>query len=210
MSSAGQPVGRSTAAGLDVLVRGRRMRRAFASTPVDDAVVVELLDLARRAPSAGNTQSVSFLTLTDAAIDRYWETTLGPRRATFRWPGLLAAPVLVVPYVCPTDYVRRYGESDKAGTGLGDAVDAWSVPYWWVDGGAAVQNLLLAVEARGLGACFFGQFDHEAGVRQAFGVPDDHRALGTVAIGHPAPDRPGRSSERRRPPIDDIVHRQRW
>ena len=142
-------------------------------------------------------------------VDRYWETTLADA-ASFRWQGLLAAPVLVIPYVRPEAYSDRYAEHDKVATGLGAGADAWPTPYWWVDGGAAVQNLLLAVTAAGLGACLFGQFDHEAAVRAAFGVPDDRRAIGTVALGHPAPDAPGRSAGRRRPALDDIVHRGRW
>lgn len=186
------------------------MVRAFTDTAVGDDVVDELVDLARRAPSAGNTQAVEFLVLTAGDVDAYWDVTLGDRRSSFRTQTLLASPVLVVPYVRPSAYVDRYGESDKAATGLGRGQDEWPVPYWWVDGGAAVQNLLLAAVERGLGACFFGQFDHEAAVRDRFGVPDDRRALGTIAIGHPAPDRAGASAGRRRRHLDEVIHRGAW
>ncbi len=194
------------------IVGARRMVRAYTDEPVDDGLVDRLLDLSRRAPSAGNTQPWSFLVLRGGGVDRYWAITMPEpeARSSFRWQGLLRAPVLVVPYVRPAAYADRYAEGDKTATGLGAGTDAWPVPYWWVDGGAAVQNLLLAAEAAGLGACFFGQFDHEADVRAAFGVPDDQRALGTVALGWPAPDEPGRSQRRPRPPLDDIVHRGIW
>ena len=108
-----------------------------------------------------------------------WEVPEARRRA-FPWPGLLVAPVLVVPYVDPTRYVERYAEPDKSHSGLGTGESAWSVPYWWVDGGAAVMAMLLAAESEGLGALFFGQFGHEDAVREAFGVPAAQRALGTV------------------------------
>ena len=186
------------------------MVRAFTGEPVDASVIETLLDLARRAPSAGNTQPWDLLVLRGAAVDRYWDVTLGGRREGFRWQGLLDAPVLVVVYVRPDAYAERYGEPDKAGTGLGAGTDAWSVPYWWVDGGALVQNLLLGATSAGLGACFFGQFEHEAAVRDVFGVPEDRRAVGTVALGHPAPAEPGRSARRARPPLDEVVHRDRW
>ena len=188
------------------------MVRAFTDEPVGDDLLAELLDTARRAPSAGNTQPWDLLVLRGDAVARYWTTTLPDpeARARFRWQGLLAAPVLVVPYVRPDAYVERYAESDKAATGRGTGLDAWPVPYWWVDGGALVQNLLLACTDAGLGACLFGQFDHEPAVRAAFGVPDDRRALGTVAVGWPAPDEPGRSAGRRRPPLEEIVHHDRW
>lgn len=195
------------------LLSARRMVRSFEpDRPVPDDLVDRLLDLARRAPSAGNSQPWSFLVVRDEDVAGYWATTMPDpaARQRFRWQGLLHAPVLVVPYVRPDVYAERYAEADKAATGLGTGVDVWPVPYWWVDGGAVVQNLLLAVTAAGLGACFFGQFEHEAAVREAFGVPDDQRALGTVALGWPAPDEPGRSASRLRPDLDDVVHRGRW
>ncbi len=198
--------------GLDSLagvIRHRRMVRAFTGSPIDDALLDRLLDLTRRAPSAGNTQPWELLVLDGTDVDRYWATTISDR-AGFRWQGLLAAPVLVIPYVRPTAYTERYAEADKAATGLGDGTDAWSVPYWWIDGGAAIENLLLAASAAGLGACLFGQFDHEDAIRGAFDVPDDRRALGTIALGHPAPDEPGRSARRGRPDLESIVHRGRW
>jgi nitroreductase len=196
----------------DRVVRARRMVRAFRDEPVAEELVHEVLDLARRAPSAGNVQPWEHLVLRGAAIDRYWATTLpsAEARARFRWQGLLRAPVLVVPYVRPAAYPERYAEPDKAATGRRAGEGAWPVPYWWVDGGAALQNLLLACTAAGLGTCFFGQFEHEPAVREAFGVPDDRRALGTVAVGWPAPDEPGRSAARPRRPLEQIVHHDRW
>lgn len=194
---------------LERVIRRRRMVRSFTDDAVDDALVDRLLDLTRRAPSAGNSQPWELLVLHGGDVDRYWDTTLADR-AAFRWQGLLAAPVLVVPYVRPSAYLDRYSEADKASTGLGTSVGAWPVPYWWVDGGAAVENLLLSATASGLGACLFGQFEHESAVRRAFGVPDDRRAVGTVAIGHPAVDEPGRSAGRGRADLDAIVHRGRW
>jgi nitroreductase len=84
------------------------------------------------------------------------------------------------------------------------------VPYWWVDAGMAAEHLLLGAVAEGLGACFFGLFDHEAAVLAELGVPEGWRAVGTVAMGHPAPDEPGRSARRGRRPLDEVVRRGGW
>jgi len=74
-----------------------------------------------------------------------------------------------------------------------------------------VMAMLVAAEGRGLGALFFGQFDHEAAVAAAFGVPDGRRALGTVAVGRPAGEgRPSRSAQRGRPDPATRVHRAGW
>lgn len=182
------------------------MVRSFTDEVVDEAVLGRVLDAAARAPSAGKSQGLDLLVLVGEETARYWAVTL-PDPSGFRWQGLLRAPVLVVPVVAPGAYAARYAEPDKAATGLGDE-SAWPVPYWWVDGGMAVEHLLLACVAEGLGACFFGQFDHEPAVLEAFGVPADRRALGTIALGHPAPDEPGRSQAR--PRRTDITHRGGW
>ncbi len=193
-------------------IRRRRMVRSFTPEPVDAAVLQVALDLARRAPSAGNCQGTDLLVLERPAhTARYWDVTLPrERRGDFAWPGLLVAPVLVIVWVSPAVYLARYAEPDKAATGLGAAAVAWPVPYWFVDGGMVVDQLLLATTDAGLGACFFGLFDHEPAVRAAFGVPDLWRAVGTVAIGHPAPGRHGASARRERRQLSDVLHLERW
>ena len=196
----------------DRLLASRRMCRDFLPDPLTADDVRALTSAALGAPAAGNTWALDLLVLDDAAVGRYWDVTLpAAARDTFPWPGLLRAPVLVVPYVDATAYVDRYAERDKTRTGLGGSTEDWSVPYWWVDGGAAVMAMLVAAQGRGLGALFFGQFDHEAAVTTEFGVPDGRRALGTVAFGHPAgPQRSSRSGSRGRPDPADRVHRSNW
>lgn len=188
------------------------MVRAFTDAPVAQEDVDGLIDLARRAPAAGKSQGMAYVVLSGPTeTARYWDVTLPPeRRAGFRWPGLVGAPVLVVVLVRPDAWVERYAEPDKAATGLGDGAGAWPVPYWWVDAGMAVEHLLLGAVDVGLGACFFGVFDHEAAVLAALGVPDGWRPVGTVALGHPADDEPGRSASRPRPSLDEVIHRGRW
>ena len=89
----------------------------------------------------------------------------------------------------PADYTERYSEPDKRPAGRGDSFDAWPVPYWWVDAGAVVQNLLLLVAANGLGACLFGPFDHEPALREEFAIDEERRIVATVAVGPPPPRR---------------------
>jgi len=194
----------------DVL-RRRRMVRNFTDDDVTEAAIDRILAAGRRAPSAGNTDGTELLLLQGDAVARYWDTTLpAPRRERFRWPGLLRAPVLVVPCTRATAYVERYAEADKARPGLGDSIDEWPVPYWHIDTGMAVMAMLLAVVDEGLGALFFGIFEHEDAVRAAFAIPETHQPIGTIAIGHPAPDEPGRSAGRPRRDPAAVIHRGRW
>ncbi len=189
----------------------RRMVRSFTGEPVPPGVLDRLLDGARRAPSAGHAQGTAFVVLEGAdATARYWDVTLpAERREGFAFPGLVRAPVLVVVVCSPAAYVARYAEDDKAGTGLGEGPGEWPLPFWFVDAGMAVEHLLLGAVDAGLGACFFGMFAFEGAVLDALGVPVGWRGVGTVALGHPAPDRPGRSAGRRRPRTE-VVRRGRW
>lgn len=189
------------------------MVRSFTRSPITEHALDQIIRSGHAGPSAGNTRSLELLVLTGDDVSAYWHTTLTSNaRETFPWPGMLEAPVLIVPYVDPAAYVARYREPDKARTGLGEAAAAWTVPYWWVDGGAAVENMLLAAASLELGACFFGQFEHEAAVRARFGVPTNRRAVGTIAIGHrdPSTDRPSKSTARPRRPSSETTHRGHW
>jgi nitroreductase len=186
------------------------MVRNFLPTPLDAAEVDDVLDLARRGPSAGNAAASRFVVLdTPPRRAAYWDITLpaGPSRERFRWQGLLVAPVLVLLTTNPEDYLDRYREADKAATGRGVSTAAWPVPYWWVDAGAVAQNLLLLAVERGWGACLFGPFDHEPALRERFGLAEEVRLVATIALGHPAPDEPGRSQRRPRRPLPDVVIR---
>ena len=177
--------------------------------PIDEDDLQRLIAAAYRGPSAGNTSSVEMVVLQGSSVAAYWDTSLPPGpRETFPWPRLLNAPVLLIPTVSAADYVDRYGELDKAHTRLGEAPGSWLVPYWWVDGGAAVENVLLAATALHLGACFFGQFEHERALAERFDIPSRRRALGTIAVGHPDvnADRLSRSAQRPAVPVEQRTH----
>lgn len=194
-------------------IRRRHMVRAFSTEPIDAEALDALLDLARRAPSAGNTSAAGFVVLDrPELVARYWDLTMpgsaeDGKRATFRWQQLLDAPALVLVTTNPQLYLDRYAEPDKAKTGRGGSADRWPVPYWWVDVGTVIQNLLLLATEAGFGACLFGPFDHEPAIAEAFGITKPTRIAATIAIGHPLPDQPGRSASRPRAPIDAVIRR---
>lgn len=194
----------------DEVIRRRRMCRDFTTDPVTADVVDRLLDRARRAPSAGHTQGWSFLVLDDpAGRERFWSAA-----AERSWleapslPGLLRAPVVIVPWCSQAAYQARYSEGDKAGS------PHFEVPYWLVDTSFAVMLLLLGAVVEGLGALFFrlrpGVDDR---LRAEFGVPADWSPLGAVALGWPAGGEGpvgGGSAARGRRPLSEVVHRGRW
>ena len=174
-----------------------------------------MVDLATRAPSAGKTQGWHLVVLTGSDVARFWDISLPEEnRATFRWKGLLDAPVIAIPLADPGAYLARYSEPDKASTGLGATEDAWPTPYWTVDASMSVMTLLLAAEAEGLGALLFGIFRDEPTIRQTFGIPDRLQILGAIALGWPATspraDQSGLSAKRPRRRAADVIHRGGW
>jgi nitroreductase len=192
------------------LVKHRRMVRAFEPRPIPGDVLEQLLDAARRAPSAGNAQGWAFVVLEGADTAKFWDITLPvDRRASFRFPQLLDAPAIVLPLADREAYLQRYSEPDKAATGLAEA-GKWPVPYWQVDTAFATMLLLLAAEDEGLGALFFGVFRHADRLLASLGVPSRMELIGAIALGYPLPSPAGRSTERPRKALDQIVHRGGW
>ena len=192
-------------------VRARRMTRAFSPEPLDPRIVDDLLDLATRAPSAGKAQGWHFVVLDGERTRRFWDATLSAdKRTNFAWPQLLDAPVIVLPFADPGQYLERYSQTDKAATGLGEGIEKWPAPYWTIDTSFAVMTLLLAATERGLGALFFGVFNGESEVRALVDAPDEVQLLGAIALGWPfGEERSGRSAARMRK-FDEVIHRNTW
>jgi nitroreductase len=192
------------------LIHSRRMVRAFDTRPVEPEVLERVLDAARRAPSAGNAQGWVFVVLEGDDTRKFWDVTLPEeRRESFRWQHLLDAPVVILPLASREAYLARYSEPDKISTGLADPT-RWPVPYWQIDTAFATMLLLLAVEDEGLGALFFGVFRNGEKLLAELDVPGGYELIGAVALGHRLDDEPGRSAERPRRSLDEIVHRGGW
>lgn len=185
------------------VVRRRRMVRAYRPDPVDPAVLRRILEAARHAPSAGFSQGVSFVVLTERAHRTTMAQLCGERDYVARGfrPWISVAPVHVIPCVSPAAYERRYGEPDKRAS---VPPDQWPAPFWWVDGGAALMLLLLAAVAEGLAAGFLALGDTSE-LRHLLELADDEQPLGLVTIGHAAEDDRVGSRARPRRPFDDQV-----
>ncbi|MBB5786808.1 nitroreductase family protein [Jiangella mangrovi] len=194
----------------DVVTR-RRMVRNYSDEPVDPAAVDRILTAALHAPSAGFSQGWAFLRLdTPADVARFWAASTPPGEGTDSWSaGLRRAPVLIVPLSSKAAYLDRYAEPDKGWTDRDES--RWPAPYWDIDTGMASLLMLLTVVDEGLGACFFGiPPERVGGFRAEFGVPEDHKPIGVISIGHRAEDRKSPSLRRGRRDLDAVVHRGHW
>lgn len=188
------------------------MTRAFLSTPVDEATLVQCIDLASRAPSAGKTQGWHLLVFEGEQVNKYWDIALPlERRDAFAFPYLLHAPLVMLSLADRAAYLERYSEPDKSHTALGKSVEAWPAPYWTIDASFATMTFLLACENRGIGTLFFAHANEEQ-LREAFCIPDSVEILGAIAAGYADERhvRRGRSASRARRDATGIIHRSTW
>lgn len=187
------------------VVRRRRMVRAYDGRPVEAAALSRILDSAGRAPSAGNSQAVSFVVVRDradrAAVADACGEAAALARGLPRW--ISSAPVLVVPCLRVAAYHERYAEPDK---GAARSPAEWEVPWWWVDAGQSLMLLLCAAVDEDLAAGLLDVADRRA-LHTLLAIPADVTPVGVVTLGHPAPDRRSTSSHRPRKPV---VHDGRW
>ena len=164
-------------------IMGRRSIRRYEDRPVEPERIETLLRAAMAAPSAGNEQSWRFVVVTDRAqLDLLADAT--------PFSGMLKrAPLAIV--VCGDTTSRKYPED-----------------YWVEDASAAMENLLLAAHATGLGACWLGyhpRTDRKDRAREILGLPDSVDTLCVASIGYPAEAKP--PGDRYDP---GFVHHDRW
>jgi len=149
------------------VIRMRRSVRKFDSTKdVDDKTVKKILEAGIWAPSSGNTQCWRFHVVRDANIKRRLATDAGHQ------PFINEAPVVIV--VCADlDLLERsYGERGR-------------FTYALQDTAAAMENMMLAVTALGLGCCWIGAFREEEAAK-ILGLPKGLRPVAMLPIGVPA------------------------
>jgi F420 biosynthesis protein FbiB-like protein len=201
------------AASVLAAIAGRRSIRRFQDRPVEPEKLRAALDAARLAPSAANAQPWAFVVvqapelraqLADLILEshrRYYAdvrvTAPGEAMSELqsRYAGLAGAPVYVVACVHRR---RRYVHPDH---------EARVRPWDLASAAAAMENLLLAASALGLGACWLGVPTLRAEKLKALlGIPDDAELLGVTPLGYPDESPPARP----RLPLDEIVHFDRW
>ena len=132
----------------------RKMCRSFEDRPVPPDLLGRILKNAQRAPSAGFSQGWAFVVLEgEEQTSVFWEHTADEEwRQDPNWPGLLRAPVIILPLSHKQAYLDRYSEPDKAAFGLQDKA-SWPAPYWLVDtafAGSAEGLVLALLEGRGV------------------------------------------------------------
>jgi len=183
----------------------RRMVRNYREVPIDPASLSRVASAALRAPSAGNSQGISVVVVTDRHR-RQAIADLGDESAYVAAgfdPWISRAPAHIVISISEQIYHDRYREPDKIDD-RGEEI-SWPVPYWWVDAGAAMMAVLLAAVDEGLAAGFLGVHSIPD-LRNLLEIPDHFSPIGLITVGHPAPDRRSTSLDRGQRPLEETLH----
>jgi nitroreductase len=195
-----------------VMSTARTIRR-FTDEPVDDTTLARCLQAATWAPSGANAQGWRFIIL------RSPEQRAVVAQAAARALEVIE-PVYGMTRPADDDESRRartnratYELHDRAGdfTSILFTQQRYSSASDLLLGGSifpAMQNLLLAARALGLGACLtsWASYGGEQMLRDAVGVPDDCMLAGHVVLGWPR----GNHGPVRRRPLADVVFLDRW
>ncbi len=160
----------------------RRSVRKYTGEAVNDQEIEKIVRAGMNAPSAGNSQPWHFVVIKD--------------RDT----------LLAITKFHPYSHMLK--EAGVAIVVLGDTSNERYGAYWVQDCSAAIENMLLAVHALGLGAVWLGIYPREDRVSELsklIGQPANVKPLGIVSVGHIAeiPAKADRFDPER-------VHKEAW
>jgi nitroreductase len=195
------------------IVRTTWWMRRLKPDPVPSELIRKILEAGVCAPSGGNMQVWRFLVIRDPKIKetvgalykRAWDEQVAPRyRAGKPAPGMSRER-----------FLRLLDAAEYLAAHIHEA-PVWIVPC--LEGGTptrtsgssiypAVQNMLLAARALGLGATLttlYLQFEKEA--EAALGLPPGIHSYALMPIGYPM----GRFGPVRRVALTDVVYQERW
>lgn len=166
-----------TVAEVEPLMLGRRSVRAYKDKPVEHALLARIIDVARRAPTAVNSQQVGWIMVEDPAKTRRlaelgmeWLRGAGHPRYVELWDQGREVFLRGAPHVAVA----------HAPTG-----NAWGA----ADCAIALTYMELAAAAHGLGACWAGLLTRAASaharVSEALELPQGRTVHGALMLGWP-------------------------
>jgi nitroreductase len=165
---------------LDAILK-RYSCRAYQDKSIEKDKLDCILEAARLAPSARNTQDWRFVVVTDRQVkSRVAATTNRPE--VFEKAGVIIA-------ACSnSDEIMRCGQA------IGP-----------IDVAIALEHICLQAADLRLGTCWIGSFDADK-VRQILEIPENITIIELMTVGYPADSKP----EPKREPIEKIVCYDTW
>jgi nitroreductase len=164
-------------------IKTRKSVRSYESREVADEVLTRILDAARIAPSANNSQEWRFVVVRNA------ETRRQIAEAACRQSFVGEAPVVLACCAKDNRHVMTCGQ-----------------PSYPIDAAIAVDHITLCAAAEGLGTCWIGAF-YEDEVKQILNIPPAIRVVALLPLGYPQDPKPVRKP---RLSLERIVSYENW
>ena len=208
------------------LARSRRSVRGFLPDPVPQALLEQLLETARQAPSGANLQPGRFWALQGGARERLsmalsqavraqqpervdYDYFPRPMPLQLRKRQVAAAQALYRSLGIARGDVAGREQQFERNYRFFDAPVALLVTLerdfgsgGFMDLGMCLHGLLLAAHAQGLGACAIGALaSYPDLVRRELGLPDSELVVCGVALGWPDPQAPANQTQTEREPL---------
>ena len=196
--------------GLFEAIYTQRAIRQFKPDPVPDDMVRRLIESATRAPSGGNRQPWRFVVIRDAETKRRighyyrqaWEAAYG---------GQSSAPPPIQPRV-RASAANLAEHMHQVPVLILACIEHDGSPSTMSRGSSiypAVQNLLLAARALGLGSVITTLHKrYEREVKDLLGIPDNVETAALLPIGYPAEG--VRYGATHRTPVEEVTYWERW
>jgi len=167
-------------------LRSRRSVRQFKDKPVEQSVLQRIIEIARYAPTASNSQLVEWVVISDPnQLRAISGQVIDWMRSLLQNPNSVVMPyhhLLVKAWDAGVDTVLR------SATCLVTAMAPGPVPYRMVDLTLALSYLELAATKYGLGTCWAGLLQGamlaNPSLKQAVGIPHDYPFHFPMMIGY--------------------------
>jgi nitroreductase len=177
---------------LDQILNTRRSVRSFDSKPVKEKDINSIIEAARLAPSACNSQTWRFIFVTQREIiGRICHKAMRPVIPN-KW--IEKAPLVIV----------GCSQLDIIANRIGARVTG--IEYYQIDLGIAMEHMVLKATELGLGTCWIGWFD-ENSLKDILDIPKKIKVSAMLAVGHPK-DPPG--NKRKRKAAWKIAFSEKW
>ena len=208
---------------IEEAMRTQRAIRRLKPDPVDDALVMHLLELALKAPTGGNRQNAEFIVVRDRAIKarlarlnrmawntygRLWRFVARNDPKTLRamdavqWEAEHYEEIPVIVVAC-----LRWSTYGPIVSGVRLPFPPFWASIYYGSIFPAIQNFLLAARAAGLGASLTVMpLWSELLARRALGLPLWLSPIAVIPVGWPR----GRYGPTTRRPVGDVVHFDRY
>lgn len=189
---------------IDEIIRSRRSIRKFKPETIPEDMITEIIQAATFAPSGCNSQCWKFVAVRDKTLlEQVVQATEKGIREFYRDAPYVEpvierrirhitffkqAPVVIFVFMTHMDYydpmvVEHYRQQGYTERQMLDALgypDVLSV-------GAAIQNMLLTIEARGLGACWMNDpIVAGQAISKVLGQDETCQLLSVIPVGVPA------------------------